>query len=250
MALNKDAIIFDPADLTESDSVGAYLRSADGTVLTHTTNGAKEALDVNIAEFTSAGVKIIDSDGDELAIEADGSINVNATFSGPIKFRQDGAVVDVEEDTVTPANSAPLPVKLTSTSGDINITAGDLNVQLEHTGANYDSLRVGDGTNIMGVSGNAEATVVDRANSGVATANTTIAATATPIVASALSERKYVEIQNLSGKKVYLGGSGVSAADGIEIKRGNSWSGKVGPGAVLYAITDAGTSDVRVLELA
>jgi hypothetical protein len=245
MSLNKDAIIFDPADLAESDSVGAYLRSADGTLLTHTTNGAKEALDVNIAEFTSAGVKVIDSDGDELAIEADGSINVNASFSGPIKFRNaSSVVVDVEEDT------APLPVKLQSTAGDINITAGDLNVQLDHTGATFDSVRIGDGTDLLGISGNGEATVVDRANDAVATASTTIAATATPVVASALSERKYVEIQNLSGKKVFLGGSGVTAGTGIEIKRGNSWSGSVGPGVVLHAITESGTSDIRVLELA
>jgi hypothetical protein len=245
MALNKDAIIFDPADLTESDSVGAFLRSSDGTLLTHTTNGGKEALDVNIAEFTSAGVKIIDSDGDELAIEADGSINVNATFSGPIKFLNAGSTItDVQEDV------APLPVKLQGTTGDINITAGDIGVQLEHTGANFDSVRLGDGTDLMAISSNSEATVVDRANNGVATANTTIAATATPIVSSALAERKYVEIQNLSGKKVYLGGSGVTAADGIEIKRGNSWSGKVGPGVVLHAVTDSGTSDIRVIELA
>lgn len=245
MALNKDSIIFDPADLTESDSVGAFLRSSDGTLLTHTTNGAKEALDVNIAEFTSAGVKIVDSDGDELAIEADGSINVNATFSGPIKFLNSGSVVtDVQEDV------APLPVKLQGTSGDINITAGDLNVQLDHTGATFDSTRIGDGTDLLAISSNSEATVVDRANNGIAQSNTTIAATATPIVASALSERKYVEIQNLSGKKVYLGSSGVTAANGIEIKRGNSWSGKVGPGVVLHAITDSGTSDIRVLELA
>ena len=131
-----------------------------------------------------------------------------------------------------------------------NITAGDIGVQLEHTGANFDSTRIGDGTELLAISANSEATVVDRANNGIATSNTTIANTATPIVASGLAERKYVEIQNLSGGKVFLGGAGVTAADGIEIRRGNFWSGKVGPGVVLHAITASGTSDVRVLELA
>jgi hypothetical protein len=244
MALNKDTIVFDPADLTESDSVGAFLRSSDGTLITHTTNGGKESLDVNLTGSTG-GIIIEDSDGDELDIQPDGSINVNATMAGPIKFLNAGSTLtDVQEDV------APLPVKIQGLTGDINVTAGDLNVQLDHTGANFDSTRIGDGTDLLAISSNSEATVVDRANNGIAQATTTIAATATPVVSSALGERKYVEIQNTSGKKVYLGGPTVTASTGIEIKRGNSWSGKVGPGVVLHAITDSGTSDIRVLELA
>lgn len=45
----KDRLIFDTADantIAESDSVGAYLRSDDGTLITHTTDGAREAVDV------------------------------------------------------------------------------------------------------------------------------------------------------------------------------------------------------------
>ena len=54
-----------------------------------------------------------------------------------------------------------MPVKLTSVTGDINITAGDLNVQSEHTGANFDSIRIGDGTNLLGVNASLEALVHD-----------------------------------------------------------------------------------------
>lgn len=46
--LNKDKFIFDPADPTVSDDIGAYIRASDGTLITHTTAGAKQALDVNI----------------------------------------------------------------------------------------------------------------------------------------------------------------------------------------------------------
>lgn len=64
-------------------------------------------------------------------------------------FNLDGAVVEVNEDTVTPANNVPLPVKLISASGDVTITADNLDVQLTHTGASPDSVQIGDGTNVL-----------------------------------------------------------------------------------------------------
>ena len=76
-----------------------------------------------------------------------------------VKFIKDGAYINVVEDTTTPSNNAPLPVKLSSTTGDIIITAGDLNVQLSHAGVNYDSIRIGDGTNLMAVSATGGLTV-------------------------------------------------------------------------------------------
>ena len=83
------------------------------------------------------------------------------TTSTPIQFQLDGADQVVTEDTVTPSNNAPLPVKLTNVTGDINITAGDLNVQTSHTGASFDSMRIGDGTNLMAVNASLEAQVRD-----------------------------------------------------------------------------------------
>lgn len=48
-SITKHKSIYDPTAGDDYDAVGAYLRSSDGTHLTHTTAGAKEALDVNIA---------------------------------------------------------------------------------------------------------------------------------------------------------------------------------------------------------
>jgi hypothetical protein len=67
--------------------------------------------------------------------------------SGPVQFNLNGVATQVSKDTVTPANSKALPVELTGASGPINITAGDLNVQLSDQGANPDVTRIGDGTN-------------------------------------------------------------------------------------------------------
>ena len=49
----KDQLIFDTTDagtIADSDSIGAFLRSSDGTLLTHTTVGSDEALDVNVVK--------------------------------------------------------------------------------------------------------------------------------------------------------------------------------------------------------
>lgn len=93
-------------------------------------------------------------------VDADGQLQVVAT-PGPVRFTLDGAEQIVTEDTVTPANNAPLPVKLTGATGDINITAGDLNVQTSHTGASFDSMRIGDGTETAEISASGELQVRD-----------------------------------------------------------------------------------------
>ena len=90
--------------------------------------------------------------------DEDGALQVS---QGPIEFIRDGAATQVIEDTVTPGNNIPLPVKLTSVTGDINITAGDLNVQLTDTGANPDITRIGDGTNRLVMTAAGEATTFD-----------------------------------------------------------------------------------------
>lgn len=93
-----------------------------------------------------------------LTLGADGTFTVS---SGPVQFVKDGVPTQVNEDTVVPGNNEPLPVKLTSTGGDINITAGDLNVQLSDQGANADVTRIGDGTTQLGITLTNEAKVAD-----------------------------------------------------------------------------------------
>ena len=90
-------------------------------------------------------------------------LNTDGTVNDPLKkqvaFIRNGTEVVVTEDTVTPGNNLPLPVKLTSVTGDINITAGDLNVQLSDQGASPDVTRIGDGTNQLGMTAANEAKV-------------------------------------------------------------------------------------------
>jgi len=103
---------------------------------------------------------------------ADGSSTATVT-SPPLQFNEETGsgitAVTVLDDQVTPANSKPLPVKLTSVTGDINITANDINVQLSHTGANPDSVQIGNGTNIASINASGEVSVVDSAGNALLT---------------------------------------------------------------------------------
>lgn len=98
-----------------------------------------------------------------LTLDSSGSLVVTST-SGPITFVYDGVDTQVEKDTVTPANTRALPVEIVSTNGveaNFNVTTGDLNIDSTHLGANFDSMRIGDGTNLMGVNASNEALVHD-----------------------------------------------------------------------------------------
>lgn len=112
---------------------------------------------------------------------ADGS---QITSQGPLQFVLDNTTVEVTEDTGTPANNTPLPVKLMGTTGPINITAGDLNVQLSDQGVNADVTKIGDGTNRLGITASSEAKVNDAAQAtAMATLNAKDFATQTTLAA-------------------------------------------------------------------
>ena len=123
-------------------------------------------------------LKVIDADNVELTAVLSASLTAGDTVDlyrpitqeltstgaislASLQYVLDGVKVDVIEDTVTPANNQPLPVKLTGVTGDVNITANDLNVQLQHTGATPDSTQVGDGTNLLGITAANEAKTFD-----------------------------------------------------------------------------------------
>lgn len=60
---------------------------------------------------------------------------------------KDGNQVFINKDTGVPANTVGVPVEIVAASGTpINITAGDINVQLTDMGVNYDRTRIGDGS--------------------------------------------------------------------------------------------------------
>jgi len=71
-------------------------------------------------------VTLVDQDGDFLDND-----NPQPTLTS---FLRDGSAIQVSEDTANPLNNRPLPVKLTSFSGDIAISAGNLNLETQQRG--------------------------------------------------------------------------------------------------------------------
>lgn len=130
-----------------------------------------------------------------MTVATDGTISVT---SGPLSFTRNAATQIVTEDTATPANNRPLPVKLTDFSGDMILNPNNLNleVQTSHVGANADSMRIGDGTNEAAVSaaldlqtedslGNALLTTIDT-DTGVIAGDTTSIDGKTPALGAAV----------------------------------------------------------------
>jgi len=100
---------------------------------------------------------------------------------GAVSFTLDGASQVVTEDTAVPANNRPLPVKLTGFDGDVIINPANLNleVQISHSGANFDSTRIGDGVDLLLINGdgsiNANVAVVSSALPSGASTEATLA---------------------------------------------------------------------------
>ena len=268
--LSKNKLIFNPAN-SQGDVVGSHTLDGNGNQITSTAFGAIQALDVNLAgssgtldvNITNASIEVTATDLDirdlsalqdnvaiadganQLAVNLDGSINVNATDQGPIRFRDSGGTVVDVQDTI-----APLPVQLQSLAGPINVTAGDLNVQLSHTGATFDSIRIGDGTDLAGVTANSDLQVADIANNAIMVSSQNVGnASPAALLTSQLANRKMLFIQNLNDQDIEIGQSGFTKGQGFVIPCGNTLELKIGANVDVHAVSDSSAVDIRTLEL-
>lgn len=247
--LSKDKLIFDPSasDLSQEDNVGAFLRSSDGTLLTHTTRGATERLDVSsgteyengtahVATNFGQFVMAVDAAGNyaPLRVNADGELLADVSVTTGSDKQEDEAhasgdtgayVLSVREDALTASTSA---------SGDYQSfktdSVGSLWVRLSR-----------------GVS-------LDSPNTAIKETAVTLAAnTATQVTPTALTERKKLTIQNLGKNEIFLGSSTVTVGTGIRVASGATYDVEVGPGISYYAITataQSGANNLRILEIA
>ena len=64
---------------------------------------------------------------------------------------KDGTLTPVELDSSAPYTNVPIPVVITDINGSavVNVTAGDLYVNIRHDGTDPSSVKIGDGTEIM-----------------------------------------------------------------------------------------------------
>jgi len=289
--VNKEQLIFDPtgASPEDCDTVGSYILGAGGSVVTSTDlGGGVEAMDVNIAggnisvdlDHTS-GDSIQIGDGTEiLAVNADGSINVNSTLSGPVAL--DAATLAALENITIDAGSIELGAtslaaleNITIDGGtialdaatlaaleDITVSATDLDIRdltaatdsvtsiIED--ANGDALDINaDGSINIAFSPTAKLNVVGTNNScnyGAMAASDAAA----PIVATALTGRTKIFVQNLGTGAIFLGcDASVTTTNGIKVGKGAGSIFEFSDAVAIHAIAKTGqTADVRFVEFA
>lgn len=309
----KDQLIFDTtsaATILDSDSVGAFVRASDGTLITHTTNGAKEGLDVNLINdsiaVTATDLDIRDlTQSDEITVfqgtdpwiigDGGGSITVDGTVAATQSGTWDvGTLTSITNDVniadggnsitvdaidldIRDLSAASDSVQsnlfdgagnaLTSTlvgsdqALDVNVVGGvNVEVDLSHVD---DSVALGDGTNLLtsttiGSDIGLDVNVINNpsiANVSIATSanSLSVADTSEDIIASPLSNRKFLAIYNDGNRKIFIGPNGVSAANGFPISPGSSIELLAGSAIDIEYVGQSGASGaaaaIRTLEL-
>lgn len=112
-------------------------------------------------QTSSAPIEFI-NDGISEPVNYDTTIPANTKpLPSGLFILKDGVYLPVAKDTGVPANTNPVPVELVGAAGPINITAGDIGVQLTDLGVNFDRTRIGNGTNQWEMNASGEGLVHD-----------------------------------------------------------------------------------------
>lgn len=135
------------------------------------TSGALDTLEYDVESVTANTITVLPtmsvapSAADTFSILRSISLTLSSTgsFTSAISYTLNGSSQVVTEDTGTPANNRPLPVKLIDSGGNISIDVANqnINVQTSHVGANADSMRIGDGTETVNINVSNELQVRD-----------------------------------------------------------------------------------------
>lgn len=237
----KDILVFDTTDastIAESDSVGAYLRSSDGTLITHTSENGDLALDVHLSN-TSIAVTATDLDIRNLVFATDkvdvsGSTLTGITNDVNIADGGNSITVDAVQLDIDDLNATDDAVAAHTHDGSgtaITSTAGALDVNI--------------------ASGSITTTDAALANTAIASAVNTLAVadTAEDVVAAPLASRKYLLIYNNDNRKMYVGASGVSSANGFPLSPSSVMELRAGAAIDIEWVSAKVSHDIRTLEL-
>lgn len=262
----KDRLIFDTTDantIADSDSIGAFLRSSDGTLITHTNDAtnSKDRLDV-------LGV-LADEAGNAVGVTSN-ALDVNITNSLGIDVDLDhtedsvrlGDGVDFFTSTTVGAdigldvNLINASIAVTATDLDIrDLTAASDSVQsnlFDGAGTALTSTLVS-GDQALDVNVSNEISVNDAALANTAIANgatsLTTGGTAESAVASALTDRKYLWLYNNDNRVMYIGTGSVSDSNGFPVSPSSRVEMRAGASIDVNFVSAKTSHDLRYLEL-
>lgn len=231
----------DAATIADSDSVGAFLRASDGTLLTHTDVGGKKALDVRVAEGINVEVDLDHAD-DSVRL-GDGTTLTTVTTNGG----KNGLDVNLINNDIT----------VVATDLDIrDLTAvSDSVASHTHDGAGTAITSTDEGGGVQAMDVHIANTI---ATSDAALANTAIAAasndldvanTAEDAVAAPLANRKYLFIHNNGNREIHIGQSGVTSANGYPLSPQMAIELRAGAAIDIEWVGPNTSQQIRTLEL-
>jgi len=237
----KDQLIFDTTDantIADSDSVGAFVRGSDGTLITQTGG----ALDVNVAGGVNVEVDLSHID-DSIRLGDGTSFFTSTSENGDV-------ALDVHlSNTSIAVTAAQLDID------DLNATDDAVQAwTFDGTGTAITSRAEGGGQAMdVHITGSDPLTISDAAlaNTAIASGATalSVANTAQDIVAAPLASRKYLSVYNNDNRKMYIGQSGVSASTGFPVSPGSYVELRCGASVDIEFVSAKATHDLRYLEL-
>jgi hypothetical protein len=255
-SISLDQLVFDPTQLADGNSVGAFVRANDGTLITYHVDSGANALDVHITNTTPISVSVSNfpSDTDEhnsnaayvagdpgefvLAVRQDtlaNSITADGDY-GAFKVNNRGALwtapVGTVADNVADTEN-PVKVGSRSITGALAASSANNN-RADLISDKFRRVYVNTGADI-----------------GIKNQAAAVTSTAAVLIASSLSGRRSIMIQNLSNRAIWIGkDTNVTNVNGMKVPAGQVMDMDLGEDVSVWAISDAATADVRVLELA
>lgn len=224
-------LIFNTGDANEilaSDSVGAFLRASDGTLLTHTDVGGKKALDVRIAEGINIEVDLSHVD-DSVRLGDGTNFFTSTTENGDtsLDVHISNTSIAVTATDLDIRNLVFATDKVDVSGSSVTVTATQLDI--DDLNATDDAVsswtKDGSGTSITSraedggqaldvhITGSGALTVNDAAlaNTAIQTSAETLAVTGTSenLITSVLANRKYLYVYNDDKKEMFIGQTGV-----------------------------------------
>lgn len=268
----KHKLVFDATDaetLASSDNVGAFIRSADGTQITHTTVSGSESLDVNVTQSALPTGAATETTLASILSELQGLSHAEdaAHVSGDLGIMQLAVRKDVAGSLVS-ADGDYSPLQLDANgalrvSGTLSVTEPDVYAEdSAHTSGDMGGFILAVRNDTMGslvsasgdyapfqVNALGELRSVDISNVAISAAAETVTTTSAALITTPLANRKEVKIYNNGSKTVWVGPSGVTSANGFPIFSGSVLEVRLGSAVAIHAQATAGSQDIRVLQL-
>jgi len=214
-------------------------------------------------EGAKVGAFIIDADGHQLDINADGSLNVTGTFNVDGSTVELGATTLAALENIT-VSATDLDIRdLAFATDKVDVSGSEVSLDsatlaaLENitvSATDFDIRDLDFAQDSVDVSGSSVSIsnkpIVNETNNAIKNSAISATTTAAQLTPTPLSNRKSLIVQNLGSKEIYIGDSGVTSSNGVKISAGANAELKYDATVALYARTASGTADVRILEAA